>query len=72
MEDKKHIRTVVLVLAILAMTGCSTLDTPYDPDIRRGETLFDQIPNQENREALVCAGSIPQHKRKPYQTGRCG
>jgi hypothetical protein len=42
----------VLVLAstVLAGTGCAThdrRDTAYDPDLRRGQTLFDQMPNWE-------------------------
>ena len=71
MEDKKHIRTVVLVLAILAVTGCTTLDRPYDPDLSKGETLFDQIPNNTNSSSSVCAGHIDPKDRLPHQTGRC-
>jgi hypothetical protein len=36
--------------ALLASTGCAThdhRDTAYDPDLRRGQTLFDQMPNWE-------------------------
>ena len=67
MENKKHIRTVGIVLLALFMTACSTLDTPYDPDFNRGETLFDQLPNWDG-EALHRCGAmdvdLPQHKTR--------
>ena len=74
MENKKHIRTVGLVLAILFAQGCGihySKDTPYDPDISRGETLFDQIPNNEGASLNRCAGHLDPKDRKPWQTGRC-
>ena len=75
MEDKKHIRTVGLVLAILVLQGCSSIvynkDTPYDPDFAKGETLFDQIPNNEGASLNRCAGHLDPKDRKPWQTGRC-
>ena len=41
----------VLVLASCVLaTGCATRDrrdTAYDPDLRQGKTLFDQMPNWE-------------------------
>ena len=74
MEDKKHIRTVGLVLAILLLQACGihySKDTPYDPNFAAGETLFDQIPNNEGEALNRCAGHIPPSERKPHQTGRC-
>jgi len=71
MEDKKYIRTVVLGLAMLTLSACSTFDTPYDPDFVNGEQLADQIPNSEGEALWRCAGHLPPQERKPYQTGRC-
>jgi hypothetical protein len=44
----------VLVAAstLLLATGCAThdrRDTSYDPDLRKGQSLFDQMPNWERR-----------------------
>ena len=58
MAIKKHIRTVGAILVCIMMAGCAVpyrMDRPYDPDIAKGETLFDQIPNwdqeaQRNRQ----------------------
>ena len=75
MEDK--IRSwAVVVLAVLALQACAATkpynkDRPYDPNIDRGETLFDQIPNWEGEALKVCAGHIPPSQRQPHQTGRC-
>ena len=41
---------LALASLVLAATGCAThdrRDTYYDPDLRRGQTLFDQMPNWE-------------------------
>jgi hypothetical protein len=41
---------LVAASIMLAATGCAThdrRDTAYDPDLRRGQTLFDQMPNWE-------------------------
>ena len=74
MADKKHIRTVGMVLLIMLMSACSIhgpMDRPYDPDFSKGESLFDQIPNNEGEALKRCAGHIPPGERKPWQTGRC-
>ena len=75
MEDKKHIRTVGIVLCVLLLQGCGihySKDTPYDPNFAQGERLFDQIPNNEtNWDSPVCAGDMPASERKAHQTGRC-
>lgn len=75
MEDKKHIRTVIaLVVCGLVLQGCvghMSKDTPYDPNFAQGETLFDQIPNNEGESINRCAGHLPVSERKPHQTGRC-
>jgi hypothetical protein len=43
--------TVLVAVSLLVLaTGCAThdrRDTRYDPDLRRGVTLFDQMPNWE-------------------------
>ena len=55
MAIKKHIRTVAVVLVCVAMAGCAVpyrMDRPYDPDITKGETLFDQIPNWDQEAQL--------------------
>lgn len=73
MEDKKHIRPIVAGLVFVLLQGCVgySMDTPYDPDISRGQTLFDQIPNNEGESINRCAGHLPVSERKPHQTGRC-
>lgn len=71
MEDKKHIRTVGVVLLALFISACSTLDTPWDPNFSRGETLFDQIPNNEGESYTRCAGHLDPRDRQPHQTNRC-
>ena len=73
MENKKHIRTVGVLLGLLVLQGCVgySKDTPYDPVITRGETLFDQIPNNEGDALTRCAGHLDPKDRKPWQTGRC-
>ena len=74
MEDKKHIRTVGIVLCVLLLQGCGihySKDTPYDPNFRAGETLFDQIPNNEGASLNRCAGHLDPKDRLPHQTGRC-
>ena len=74
MADKKHIRTLGIVLVCAMLGACGTingpLDTPYDPDFPR-QTLFDQIPNNEGSRSTVCAGHLPPEQRQPHQTGRC-
>ena len=40
----------LLVVCAVAVSGCSIhppLDTPYDPCVSCGESLMDQIPNNE-------------------------
>ena len=75
MEDKKHIRTVAMALSLLLLQACAgsiyTKDTPYDPNFEQGETLFDQIPNNEGEALNRCAGHLPPSERQPHQTGRC-
>ena len=74
MADKKHIRTVGMAVVIMLLSACSIhgpMDRPYDPDFSKGESLFDQIPNNEGEALKRCAGHIPPSERKPWQTGRC-
>ena len=75
MEDKKHIRTLGLVLVLLMLSACGSVhgprDRPYDPNFSKGEQLFDQIPNNRGDALSRCAGHLPPSERKPHQTGRC-
>jgi len=45
--------TVLVAVSILVLaTGCAThdrRDTRYDPDLRRGQSLFDQMPNWQQQ-----------------------
>ena len=44
--------TVLALASLVLATGCAThdrRDTAYDPDLRKGQTLFDQMPNWEYR-----------------------
>ena len=74
MEDKKHIRTIGTLLLCAMLGACAYpygMDAPYDPNFEQGQTLFDQIPNNEGEALNRCAGHIPPSERKPHQTGRC-
>jgi hypothetical protein len=73
MEDKKHKRTLGMLVVCAMLGACSIhgpMDTPYDPDFPK-ETLFDQIPNNEGDALARCAGHLPPSERQPHQTGRC-
>ena len=64
--------TALLVASSIAATGCAThdrRDTAYDPDLRRGQTLFDQIPNWEGAAAKICCGHL--RSCGPGQSPRC-
>ena len=56
-------------MLLLGLGACTTMDTPYDPDIRKGQTLFEQIPN--NTDESHCAGHLKPEQRESRQTGRC-
>lgn len=64
---------LILLLALAAAsTGCAThdrRDTHYDPDLRRGQSLFDQIPNWDDSASRVCCGHLRQCG--PGQSPRC-
>jgi hypothetical protein len=67
-------RWAVVVLGAVVLSACSigyNMDTPYDPAFHKGETLFDQIPNNTNGASTVCAGHLDPKDRQPHQSGRC-
>jgi hypothetical protein len=71
---KSLLRIVLVVAAVsgsILTTGCSILqqdrrDAPWDP--KRGQTLFDQIPNWEGGANRVCGGHLTEEERQ--RTGR--
>ena len=49
-------KTSLLICSVLvacsSLVGCAThdrRDTRYDPDLRRGQSLFDQMPNWQQQ-----------------------
>jgi len=62
-------KVLPLILVAMCLGACSTMDTPYDPNIYKGQTLFEQIPN--NTDESHCAGHLKPEQRKSWQTGRC-
>ena len=61
---------ITLLILVLSLSACSTMDRPWDPDFSKGETLFDQMPNNDNN-AAHCAGHLPESQRPAGSTGRC-
>lgn len=64
------LKNLLAVLAIASLAGCATYDrrdTAWDP--RPGQSLMDQIPNEDGAAGRVCCGHLRQCK--PYQTPRC-
>ena len=62
--------TVLLIASTAA--GCAThdrRDTAYDPDLRQGKSLFDQIPNWEGAAEKICCGHL--RSCGPGQSPRC-
>jgi len=52
MRTLQRCYAVLVAVSLLALAGCAThdrRDTAYDPDLRRGQSLFDQMPNWERR-----------------------
>jgi hypothetical protein len=62
-------KVLVVLVSAMCLGACSTMDTPYDPNIYKGQTLFEQIPN--NTDESHCAGHLKPEQRKSWQTGRC-
>lgn len=63
---------LVLASIMLAGTGCAThdrRDMAYDPDLRRGQSLFDQMPNWEGAATKICCGHL--RSCGPGQSPRC-
>ena len=70
MADKKHIRTLAVIMMAVMLSACSSMDAPHDPQFPR-HTLFDQIPNNEGGALTVCGGHLHPDQRLPHQSGRC-
>lgn len=73
---RTKIKLIILSLALVSSTGCSSLnkqlgqdrrDAPWDP--KPGQSLFDQIPNEDGGAMRRCCGHL--RECKPYQTPRC-
>ena len=67
-------RWAITLGALVFLNACAVgynMDTPYDPDFHKGETLFDQIPNNTGGSSSTCAGHIDPKDRQPHQSGRC-
>lgn len=65
---------ILLIVLAAASTGCATRDrrdAPWDPDPRRGQSLFDQMPNWDNSAEKICAGHLRPEARRPGQSDRC-
>jgi hypothetical protein len=66
------LRVVLLLTLSVSLTACTTLqqdrrDAPWDP--KRGQTLFDQIPNEDGGANRVCCGHL--RSCKAHQTPKC-
>ena len=71
-KAKQSAAILLIVLAAVSATGCAThdrRDTAYDPDLRQGNTLFDQIPNWDNAADKICCGHL--RSCKANQSPRC-
>ena len=70
MENKIHSWTVVIA-ATLMLQACSigiyNKDRPYDPDLSKGETLHDQIPNWEGEALRKRACAKPAQDRVSWE-----
>jgi hypothetical protein len=69
---RTQIKLVVLSLVLASSTGCSILgqdrrDAPWDP--KPGQSLMDQIPNEDGGANRRCCGHL--RECKPYQSPRC-
>ncbi len=66
------LRTLLLVALCSNLAACSSLlrdprDAPWDP--KPGQTLFDQIPNEDGGALRICCGH--RLRCEPHQTPRC-
>ena len=70
MEDKIS-RWTVMVAACVLLQACSigiyNKDRPYDPDLSKGETLHDQIPNWEGEALRKRACAKPELERVSWE-----
>ena len=67
--------TIVLACE-LVLAGCSTIrdrrDAAWDPRVERGESLLDQIPNEEGGVLRRCGGHLdPEVARREGRSLRC-
>ena len=67
---------IAALALILMLQGCSTMmdvlgrdrrDAPWDP--KPGQSLMDQIPNNDNSAQSICCGHL--RECKPHQSPRC-
>ena len=64
-------KLALLSLVLALASGCGTIrdrrDAPWDP--RPGQSLFDQIPNEDGGANRICCGHLRVCER--HQTPRC-
>ena len=66
------LRLLLLLVLCASLAACAELardrrDAPWDP--RPGQSMFDQIPNEDGGANRICCGHL--RSCKPYQTPRC-
>ena len=69
--ENKISRWTVMVAACVLLQACSigiyNKDRPYDPDLSKGETLHDQIPNWEGEALRKRACGKPELDRVSWE-----
>ena len=65
-------RLLLLLTLCVSLTACTALqqdrrDAPWDP--KAGQTLFDQIPNEDGGANRVCCGHL--RRCQAHQTPKC-
>ena len=72
MKTLQRCCSVLLACSTLLAAGCATRD-PRDAawDPQPGQMIFEQLPAWRGAALKVCGGHLPEHQRRPGQTGRC-